>query len=150
MTTNASPAVGSRRFDSDGEALEHGDAALTDVRQQAAAGCDRLDLCSAPNAMSTETTPAARTAGMTVESRDELERLPYDRYELGVDGDGTVHFHSPRADRIVAVAADGSIETTIDLADRRLARYVAFVDDRRGWSDLNYAESFGDILMEAL
>jgi hypothetical protein len=132
--------------------MEHGADAVI-MNDATAAGVHSPDdsaSCSARPTMSTETTPAARTAGMTVESRDELERLPYDRYELGVDGDGTVHFHSPRADRVVAVAEDGEIETTIDLADRRLARYVAFVDDRRGWSDLNYAASFGDILMEAL
>jgi len=132
--------------------MEHGADAVI-MNDATAAGVHSPDdsaSCSARPTMSTETTPAARTAGMTVESRDELERLPYDRYELGVDGDGTVHFHSPRADRVVAVAEDGEIETTIDLADRRLARYVAFVDDRRGWSDLNYAESFADILMEAL
>jgi len=105
--------------------MEHGaDAVRNDATAARGHSPDDAVSCSALATMSKANSPAARTAGMTVESRDELERLPYDRYELGVDGDGTVHFHSPRADRIVAVATDGSIETTIDLADHDHAEKV--------------------------
>jgi len=48
------------------------------------------------------------------------------------------------------VAADGGIERTFDLSDRRLSAYIAFVAEERGWDTLNYAETFGDVLREAL
>ena len=99
--------------------------------------------------MSKANTPATQ-AGTTIDAQDELQSLPFDRYELGVDGEGAVHFHSPRADRVVVVDERGAVEETIDLTERTLASYVAFVDGRRGWSTLNYAETFGDILREAL
>jgi len=103
--------------------MEHGTAAATmyDPAARAVTPDDAVS-CSALATMSKANAPAARTAGMTVESRDELERLPYDRYELGVDGDGTVHFHSPRADRIVELAAGGA--ASVDEA-------YAVVRDRR-------------------
>jgi hypothetical protein len=126
--------------------MEHGDAAAMNVRRKAATGCHRSDLCSASIAMSKANAPACM-AGMTGESRDALESLPYDRYELGVDTEGAVHHHSPRADRVIVVAADGSIEKTIDLSEQSLGTYVEFVADRRGWDgDPNYAETYGDIL----
>ena len=80
---------------------------------------------------------------------DELTSLTAPR-TLGTDADGAVHHYSPYDDRVVVVAADGTVEQSIDTADRRLAAYVAFVDEQRGWADLQYAESFGDILREAL
>ena len=83
------------------------------------------------------------------DSRDALESL--DRPQtLGTDADGAVHHHSPYDDRVVVVASDGRIEKTFDLSDRRLSAYLAFVDEQRGWDDLRYKETFGDILAEAL
>lgn len=80
---------------------------------------------------------------------DPLESLTSPR-SLGIDAEGAVHHFSPFDDAVVVVAADGAVEERIDTADRRLATYIAFVDDRRGWADLQYAESFGEILSEAL
>jgi hypothetical protein len=82
-------------------------------------------------------------------ARDALESL--DRPQtLGTDATGAVHHHSAYDDRVVVVAEDGRIERTFDLSDRKLSAYVAFVDDQRGWDDLRYAESFGEILREAI
>jgi hypothetical protein len=83
------------------------------------------------------------------DSRDALESL--DRpATLGTDATGAVHHHSAYDDRVVVVAADGGIERTFDLSDRRLSAYIAFVAEERGWDTLNYAETFGDVLREAL
>jgi len=83
------------------------------------------------------------------DSRDALESL--DRPQtLGTDAAGATHHHSAYDDRVVVVAEDGRIERTFDLSDRKLSAYVAFVDDQRGWDSLNYAESFGEILREAI
>ena len=85
----------------------------------------------------------------THDSRDALESL--DRPQtLGVDTTGAVHHHSPYDDRVVVVAQSGDIERTFDLSHRRLSAYLAFVDEQRGWADLRYADSFGQILSEAL
>jgi hypothetical protein len=83
------------------------------------------------------------------DSRDALESL--DRPQtLGTDAEGAVHHHSAYDDRVVVVADDGSIERTFDLSDRKLATYVGFVQENRGWSSLNYAESFEAVLKEAI
>jgi hypothetical protein len=71
-------------------------------------------------------------------------------HTLGTDAGGAVHHHSPYDDRVVVVDADGEIEATIDTADRRLSAYIAYVDDRRGWTDLRYRETYGEILREAI
>lgn len=82
-------------------------------------------------------------------TRDALEAL--DRpHTVGTDATGAVHHHSAYDDRVVVVAADGSIERTIDLADRRLSAWIGYVDAERGWADLQYRETFGEILSEAL
>lgn len=83
------------------------------------------------------------------DSRDALARL--DRpHTLGTDAEGATHHHSPYDDRVVVVAEDGAIETTFDLSGGSLAGFVAHVDETRGWATLHYAESFGEILKEAL
>ena len=129
--------------------MEHDvDAAMNDATAARGHSPDESASCSCSTAMSIETTPAT-TAGMTGDSRDELESL--DRaYELGVDAEGAVHHHSPYDNRVVVVDERGDIEATFDTADRRLAAYVAFVDDSRGWADLNYKASYADILAEAI
>ena len=82
-------------------------------------------------------------------SRDALESL--DRPQtLGTDATGAVHHHSAYDDRVVVVTESGEIETTFDLSEGSLAGFIAHVDQTRGWSNLRYAESFGDILKEAL
>ena len=98
--------------------------------------------------MSTNESRAHKHTG-SHDSRDALESL--DRPQtLGTDADGAVHHYSAYDDRVVVVAEDGSIERTFDTDGKRLATYVAFVDENRGWSKLHYAETFGDILREAI
>jgi len=82
-------------------------------------------------------------------STDALESL--DRpHTVGTDATGAVHHHSPYDDRVVVVDAEGTIERTVDLSDRRLSAWIAYVGDQRGWDDLRYRETFGEILSEAL
>lgn len=93
--------------------------------------------------------PRANKGIGSYDSRDALESL--DRPQtLGTDETGAVHHHSPYDDRVVVVSADGRIEKTFDLTDRRLSAYLAFVDEQRGWETLRYKETFGEILAEAL
>jgi hypothetical protein len=83
------------------------------------------------------------------DSRDALESL--DRPQtLGTDAEGAVHHHSAYDDRVVVVDASGAVERTFDLSDRKLATYVGFVQENRGWSKLHYAENFAQILREAI
>lgn len=95
--------------------------------------------------MATNETRANKGIG----SHDALASL--DRPQtLGTDTTGAVHHYSAYDRRVVVVAADWSIEQTIDTTDRKLATYVAYVADRRGWDRLHYAETFGDVLKEAI
>lgn len=75
---------------------------------------------------------------------------PSDATKLGVDGEGSTHYYSRIADAVAVQAPSGTVERRESLEDRQLATWIAYVDDKRGWSELNYAESFGDILLEAL
>jgi hypothetical protein len=83
-------------------------------------------------------------------TRDALQRL--DRpYVLGTDSTGATHHHSPYDDRVVVVGPDGAIEHVKALGGRDIATWVAFVRDRRaGWQNLNYRDSYGEILKEGL
>ena len=96
--------------------------------------------------MSTKNLTRDKYPGATQDALTALDRP----YTLGIDAEGAVHHHSPYDDRVVVVTESGAIERTIEIGDRRLAASVAFLDDERGWSTLNHAESFGDILREAL
>ena len=82
-------------------------------------------------------------------TRDALEQL--DRPNcLGTDAEGATHHHSPYDARVVVVDERGRIERTVDLSDRRLSAWLAYVDEQRGWENLNYRESFAEIVAEAL
>ena len=98
--------------------------------------------------MSTDDSRAHKHTG-SHDSRDALESL--DRpVTLGTDAAGAVHHYSAYDDRVVVVATDGRIERTVDLSDRRLSAWLAYVDEKRGWQNLNYRESFAEIVAEAL
>ena len=82
-------------------------------------------------------------------TRDALQQL--DRPNcLGTDAQGATHHHSPYDARVVVVDERGDIERTVDLSDRQLSTWLAYVDEKRGWENLNYRESFGQIVVEAL
>lgn len=82
-------------------------------------------------------------------TRDALESLDCPR-ALGTDATGAVHHHSPYQDRVVVVDDDGEIEQTIDTDGRRLSAYLAYVDHERGWRSIQYHETYGELLREAL
>jgi len=129
--------------------MEHGDAALTDVRQQAAAGCDRPDLCSALATMSKANAPAARTAGTTTDAPTDNQSADLPP-TFGIDAQGRNHRWSRSDDRIV-VTADGQpvhVEAVTETRDvtlvhdetgeeftvpKTVADWVQFIDDRVAW-----------------
>jgi hypothetical protein len=80
----------------------------------------------------------------------EAADLPADALELGVDVEGSTHHYSRIADTVVVETPTGAIERRINLEGRTLSSWIAYVDTRREWRSLNYAESFGDVLREAL
>jgi len=122
--------------------MEHGDAALTDVRQQAAAGCHRLDLCSA-STMSTETTPAT-TAGTPTDAPTVQKAVPTGADRLGIDSEGRIHYWH-RAGRQMLV-----VEPTTDLTARietiavspgaEFRGYIAHARDVCGFDSLAFSE----------
>jgi len=92
-----------------------------------------------------ETRPLKRSH----DSRDALESL--DRpHVVGTDAAGCVHHHSPYDARVVVVGPEGDIRRVEDLADRKLATWIAFVDEKRGWDSLRYKETYAEILHEAI
>ena len=96
--------------------------------------------------MSTIETRAHKHTGPT---RDALEQL--DRPNcLGTDAAGATHHHSPYDDRVVVVTPDGDIAHVEALGERDVEAWIAYVDEKRGWENLNYRESFGQIVREAI
>ncbi|MFT4921733.1 MAG: hypothetical protein ACI8XM_000939 [Haloarculaceae archaeon] len=75
--------------------------------------------------------------------------FPSDALQLGVDGDGATHHYS-RIAAEVTVTTNGDVERRVDIEGRTLASWIAYVDGQRGWATLNYADSFGDVLREAI
>lgn len=97
---------------------------------------------------------AAQPDEPPVETTDRsiVEAMPDDTLPLGVDGEDAVHHFSRRADLVVVEAPSGRIERREHLTSqtRTLASWIAYVDDKRGWRTLNYADTFEDVLREAL
>ena len=131
--------------------MEHGVGAAAMYEKMAAGRTspDDLTLCSGATTetMSTTRQPTQNDVGTT--GRDALESLDRPN-ELGVDGEGSVHFHSSYDERVVVVDEAGDIEETFDLTGKKLAGFIAHVDEHRGWETLRYKETFGEVLAEAL
>jgi hypothetical protein len=105
MTTNASPAVGSRRFDSDGEALEHGaDAVRNDATAARGHSPDESASCSAgARNMSSKQPTRQEPAGMadvqnTIEALFEGVTVLHD---IGLDDRGRSHHYNPDSHQVV-------------------------------------------------
>lgn len=68
-------------------------------------------------------------------NRNELRQLdssvPTDTYRLGIDVEGTEHWHSARLGRIWLV--DGDDVDTRELDGRPVSEWVAYVRSERGW-----------------
>ena len=99
-------------------------------------------VCRTPQTMLTQT---------SAECKDDASiDFPSDATKLGVDGEDSTHYYSRIADAVAVQTPNGTVERRESLEDRKLATWIVYVDDKRGWRDLNYAESFADILLEAL
>jgi len=71
-------------------------------------------------------------------------QLPSDVLHLGVDADGKEHYHSRIADTVVVIDPDGTVERITSLDERPLKDWIKYVEDKRGWKALNYADSFAE------
>ena len=76
--------------------------------------------------------------------------LPTDTLRLGVDGVGATHYFSRIADTVVVVDIDGTVEQKQELGNRPLPEWIDYVEAERGWVDLRYADSLGDLIVDAL
>ena len=76
--------------------------------------------------------------------------LPTDTLRLGVDEAGSTHYFSRIADTVVVVDTDGTVEQQQELGDRPLPEWIDYVEAERGWVDLRYADSLGDLIVDAL
>ena len=134
MTEHASPAVGSRRFDSDGGALEHGDgAAAMHVRMAAGrTSADDPASCSATGTMSTQTPPATQ-AGTTDDEPTMDKSLPG---VIGVDARGAIHRYDRVSGRLVVTDRE---ETVIHAAEMDIEElhtsWIPHIGRERGWVD---------------
>lgn len=52
---------------------------------------------------------------------------------IGIDRTDAIHYYDERAERVIVIAADGSLERVTELAGRSIETWADFVDDRRGW-----------------
>jgi hypothetical protein len=82
--------------------------------------------------MSESTTQREKRAGTT-------DRTDLPRGLIGVDAEGARHEIDPTT-RTVFVHREGDVEHTEALGERDVSEWVAFVDERRGWDDLRYAD----------
>ena len=76
--------------------------------------------------------------------------LPTDALRLGVDEAGAIHYFSRIADTVVVVDIDGTVEQKQELGNRPLPEWIDYVEAERGWVDLRYADSLGDLIVDAL
>lgn len=79
-----------------------------------------------------------------------IDDLPTDALPMGVDGADSVHYYTRRDHVVVVETPRGTVERRIELDGRSLTEWIAYVDDERGWATLNYADTFADVLTEAL
>ena len=95
--------------------------------------------------MSKSELPAQKPAGTITAQFD----LPSDTTLLGTDGEHASHYYSRRINTVfIEEKAGRTIKQ--DLGDRQLSTWVAYVAEERGWDDLRYAESFVEVLADAL
>jgi hypothetical protein len=69
--------------------------------------------------------------------------------KLGLDDTGAEHYYS-RIAHTVVVIDDATVEQRQELGDRRLETWIDYVEAERGWRELRYADSFADIVADAL
>jgi len=84
------------------------------------------------------------------DAADAPLKLPSDALRLGVDEAGSTHYVSRIDDAVAVVDADGTIERRQPLDGRPLSVWIEYVESERGWADLRYADSLGDLIADAL
>lgn len=65
--------------------------------------------------------------------KESIDLGTIDCPRVGVDAEGTTHYHDTEGDRIL-LARDGTVVATRDLAGRSLDAWKAYVADERGWA----------------
>jgi hypothetical protein len=66
----------------------------------------------------------------------------------GTDETGTDHVYNTVTDYVVAVAPDGHRKHVADLTEASIDEWMAFVAQKRGWSDRRLYEHFCDALAD--
>lgn len=79
-----------------------------------------------------------------------LDRLANDALPLGIDTNDSVHHYSRIDHAVVVETPSGRIERHVELDDRHLTEWITYTQRERGWATLNYADSFANILADAL
>ena len=86
----------------------------------------------------------------TADGTDIERQLPSDAVKLGIDRIGATHYYSQITHEIVVVSTADTVERRQNLNERSIETWIDYVADERGWSRLNYADSFTDVLADAL
>lgn len=68
----------------------------------------------------------------------------------GTDTDGADHIYRTIDETVHVITPNGDREHVEQLNGRSIHEWMAFVDDKRGWSDQYLAESFGKTLNHAV
>lgn len=92
------------------------------------------------------------------ETRDALAREQcHDADYLGRDHEGVYHYWSIYHQTVVVIDVDERDLATVhipgetgDSGIAQLGDWVRYVDEERGWTDVYFADSLGDLLTEAL
>ena len=85
-----------------------------------------------------------------IADRTDIRDLPRDLLYFGTDTTGADHHYSRIADTVLVLDASDDIEMRQNLDGRPLDLWIKFVESERGWSDLNYVNSFTALLTDAL
>jgi len=89
---------------------------------------------------------------MLTETSQEVEPrdAPTDVTKLGVDAEGDIHHYSRIASNVYVLNLDGELVREETVEGRDLPRWIGYVDTKRGWASLNYADSLEAIIRDAL
>lgn len=80
------------------------------------------------------------SAGTTERGTDPRPR----HIVLGVDAEGRIHHYRTRSESVIIVA-NGELVHREDIPETPVDEWVAFVDDRVGWTQKDYGEFWGRV-----
>lgn len=79
------------------------------------------------------------------------EHMGSDRYALGIDADGNVHYHKRGGDVIRVVDPEAGEQVHIQHLDGRpVEDWIDYVADQAGWDDLRYGTGLAGALADVL